>query len=182
MRHNLSSSLQQADLLVIPGGNEDLADTWQRLTVKDQRAVDTFVHQGGKYLGICLGAYLAGDFQSQAERVGWRWLNATEYQGPLQGDVMEALVKTQWQRPAQTRLLYFSEGTSFGRVPPPRAQVLAHYSNGEIAAMIVPVGRGAAGVIGPHPEANEDWYDLEDLGDTDGYDADMLYTFLDALM
>ena len=179
---DLAQALPGADLLVLPGGNEDLADTWRRLSGADLRAVDAFVRGGGKDLGICLGAYLAGDFQSLGHRVGWRWLNAAEYRGPLQGDVMEALVKTRWEHPSQTRLLYFSEGTSFGRVPPPRGRVMARYPNGEIAALITPVGHGTAGVIGPHLEADEDWYDLDDLHDTDGYDTDLLYDFLDALL
>lgn len=182
VRRDLAQALRRTDLLVVPGGNEDLADTWRRFSASDLRAVNAFVRGGGSYLGICLGAYLAGDFQSQGARVGWRWLDAAEYRGPLQGDVMEALVKTRWGSGPQTRLLYFSEGTSFGRVAPPQGRVMARYANGEIAALIVPVGQGAAGVIGPHLEANEDWYDLDELHDTDGYDADLLYDFLDALL
>lgn len=178
-----AQALHHADLLVIPGGNEVIGDTWARLTPADRKAVDQFVRRGGRYLGICLGAYLAGDFTEDGARAGWRWLaGIAEYHGPRRGSFEDGLVKVNWAG-VGARWVYFSEGPTFGRkASAAGVQVLARYPNGEIAALIQRVGRGAVGLIGPHPEADSDWYDLARMGDTDGLDADLLHHFLRVLM
>lgn len=184
VRGEVARALGQAELFVMPGGNEALEDTWNRLTPADREAVDAFVRGGGRYLGLCLGAYLTGEFGEGEEAVGWRWLGGVgAYAGPWQGDVMEALVETTWDRAGspERRWMYFSEGTRFGAAPPGSA-VLARYVNGDVAALVSPVGRGAVGVVGPHPEADADWYDAAAMNDTDGYDTDLLHHLLDTLL
>jgi glutamine amidotransferase-like uncharacterized protein len=61
--------------------------------------------------------------------------------------------------------------------------VLATYSsNGKIAALVAPFGKGKVGVAGPHPEADASWYTLAKLSDPDGLDADLGHDLLDATM
>lgn len=178
---HLPAALKGTDLIVFPGGNEDVTQTWARLGPQDIAAVQTFVRRGGHYLGICMGAFLAGNF-NEGTHVGWRWLTVDTYTGPMKGNNMEALVKTKWVGQPKPRWLYFSEGATFGPALPGQARTVARYENGDAAAVLLPVGRGAVGVIGPHPEADADWYDLQTLGDPDGYDADLFYSFLGALL
>jgi len=37
-------------------------------------------------------------------------------------------------------------------------RVLATYPNDTIAALVARFGSGRVGVVGPHPEATQDWY------------------------
>ena len=70
-------------------------------------------------------------------------------------------------------------------VPRRRAQsqmtVLAHYTNGAIAAVVAPVGSGKVGLCGPHPEAPLDWYREADLaygGPTQDLGEDLVDTLM----
>ena len=47
------------DIVAFPGGIGD-SDSFDRLLAKNKKAVYKFLEQGGKYLGICMGAYWAG--------------------------------------------------------------------------------------------------------------------------
>ena len=47
------------DLIVVPGGFGD-SDSYDNLFKHNRKAVKDFVKRGGKYLGICMGAYWAG--------------------------------------------------------------------------------------------------------------------------
>jgi glutamine amidotransferase-like uncharacterized protein len=47
------------DLIVVPGGFGD-SDSYDNLFKHNRKAVKDFVKNGGKYLGICMGAYWAG--------------------------------------------------------------------------------------------------------------------------
>ncbi len=51
-------SLSQVDVYAQPGGG-DLAKTWPAMKPYNH-AVRAFVRKGGRYLGFCSGAYLAG--------------------------------------------------------------------------------------------------------------------------
>ena len=47
------------DMVAVPGGFGD-ADSYDTLFKNNAQAVRRFVRQGGRYLGICMGAYWAG--------------------------------------------------------------------------------------------------------------------------
>lgn len=49
------------DIVAVPGGFGD-ANSFSRLFEANQNSVKTFVTNGGKYLGICMGAYWAGSY------------------------------------------------------------------------------------------------------------------------
>lgn len=54
-----AAALAGADLYVQPGGGADLEATWQHLSGSAE-VIRDWVRQGGSYLGLCFGAYLAG--------------------------------------------------------------------------------------------------------------------------
>ena len=56
-----SSFFDDVDCVCFPGGFGD-ADRFDRLLRWNRDAVRTFVNRGGKYLGICMGAYWAGEY------------------------------------------------------------------------------------------------------------------------
>lgn len=145
------ATLQSAALYVQPGG-DGLRPAWRALRrhAPDLRA---FVEAGGRYLGFCLGGYLAGH---------------TPGLGLLDGDTTQYIRSpgADWRSRAATSLtvdwagesrrLYFQDGCSF--IPGPRTEVVARYRNGLAAAVVNPFGAGRVAAVGPHPEATDDWF------------------------
>lgn len=58
--------------------------------------------------------------------------------------------------------------------------MLATYDNGTTAAAAVPYGSGMVGVVGPHPEADDDWYAEHNLTNPDGVSPDLIDTIMHA--
>lgn len=150
------ASLHEAVLYCQPGGG-DLAPAWRRMR-KDADAVRDFVRMGGRYLGFCLGGYLAGDDPGYGLLEG-----ATDsYVGTpgceVTGDESQVIAIT-WA--GQPRSVYFQDGCCF--TDGPATEVVARYANGMPAAVVSPFGEGRVAVAGPHPEATDDWFRDEDL-------------------
>lgn len=144
----------------------DLDDAWNGIK-EHADTIRNYVQAGGRYMGFCLGAYLAGkspglqllpkgiDVDSECERDGAQVKNEDD-------DV----IQVDWQFNAadgdskiqRGRWLYFQEGaviTGFKNSDP---SIIATYSsNGDVAASVTPFGRGYVGLTGPHPEATKNW-------------------------
>ena len=147
--------------------NSDLDKAYNELK-PNAKDIRNFVKNGGRYLGFCLGAFLAGTdpglnllppgSQTDQEiarpksqvrnesdtviQVDWKFAT-----GPKAGTVRRGT----W--------LYFQDGPVI-QIPKgsPNVTVLATYtSNGDIAASVSPYGKGWVGLVGPHPEATQDW-------------------------
>ncbi|HYH24317.1 MAG TPA: hypothetical protein VD834_03130, partial [Blastococcus sp.] len=56
------------------------------------------------------------------------------------------------------------------------------YDNGLPAAVVAPFGRGAVGVVGPHPEASPDWYRDSGLPVPSDLRADLTQDLVDRVM
>lgn len=138
-----------------PGGDE-LLPAWRRLR-RHRDVVRDYVRDGGRYLGFCLGGYLAG------ASPGFDLLPADtdQYITTPRADVpgTEArVVHVRWR--GRPHAMYFQDGPTF-ELPQrftPGMHVLAAYSNGEVAALTARFGAGRVGVVGPHPEAGADWF------------------------
>ncbi len=115
-----------------------------------------FVRSGGGYLGFCLGGYLAGETPGFGLLPGDadRFISSPGARPDHDGD---SLVVLDWA--GHRRQVFFQDGPWFD-LDPARgpADTLATYNNGLPAAVVAPFGRGAVGVVGPHPEASPDWY------------------------
>lgn len=170
--------LARAALYAQPGGG-GLAPAYRRMW-RYKSAIRAFVADGGRYLGFCLGGYLAG---------------ATPGFGLLPGDTdqyiatrgaaitsdRDTVAQVHWR--GRPRYMYFQDGPAFLLRPDAAGvTVLARYPNNEIAALVAPFGRGAIGVVGPHPEAPADWYHHHGLVDPDGLDTDLGHDLIDSLM
>lgn len=172
-------TLRAATLYVQPGGDGTVEDAFATLRVNAQ-AIQRFVKSGGHYLGLCMGGYLAGS------NPGFRLLPVDTDQfisSPSASVRTEAdtIVKVYWRQ--QPRFMYFQDGPFF---PLPRntkgITVLAMYTNGTVAALVTPYGKGRVGVVGPHPEATAEWYITAHLVDPDGLDTDLGHDLIDALL
>ncbi|MDJ0346454.1 BPL-N domain-containing protein [Streptomyces sp. H10-C2] len=165
VKHIDAAALAGADLYVQPGGGDDTVAAAAELGPEAPAALGKFVRAGGRYLGICLGAYLAA---AKLERSG----NGATVGGGLgllagdeplqrQGDDDNAhIFDYTWLGVKQA--LYYQSGPS---IPVPAgAEVLATARNedgsaGPTVALATRLGAGLVCVVGPHPEADASWYD-----------------------
>jgi glutamine amidotransferase-like uncharacterized protein len=153
-----AGTLSGAALYAQPGGGE-LGRAYKKLRRRGP-AIRDYVAAGGRYLGFCLGGYLAG------ETPGFGLLPGDTDQyiasaGALTTTDSDTVVEVSWG--GRRRAVFFQDGPCFvldrGRGP---ADVLAVYDNGLPAAVLAPFGDGVVGVVGPHVEATPDWF--TDLG------------------
>ena len=156
-------TLAGASLFVQPGGGNDFTAAWE--SVKQYTpALRRFLRNGGHYLGLCMGGYLAGSGPGYDLLPG----NCADYaqtRGAEVHDARNAVITVDWPPPphSRTRKIFYQDGPYFWLSPGAHGQVLARYTNGLIAAMVTQFGRGRVAVCGPHPEANRSWFQLAGL-------------------
>lgn len=146
--------LDAAVLYAQPGGG-DLDPAYKRLRRKAS-IISDFVRGGGRYLGFCLGAYLAGEDPGFGLLPGDTDQYITSRRASIRTED-DYITELDWA--GQRRPVYFQDGPWFD-LDPARgpAQVLARYDNELPAAVVAPCGQGAVGVVGPHPEATPEWF------------------------
>ncbi|CCE28894.1 hypothetical protein E4U22_001225 [Claviceps purpurea] len=184
-------SLASVELYAQPGG-PDLDYAWEQ-TKSYTPALREFVSRGGRYLGFCLGAYLAGhspgfgllpqgaDTDSECCQRGAQVKNDKDTiiqvdwnfsTGPHAGKILQ----DQW--------VFFQEGaviTDF--VDTEDTIVLARYSkSGRVASSLSKYGEGWVGLIGPHPEAPEDWFSSCNIKSPHGLRFEIGYDLIEATM
>jgi glutamine amidotransferase-like uncharacterized protein len=141
--------LREADIVAFGGGIGDAQKYYDFFNRSRGNSVADFVSSGGKYLGICMGAYWAGrnyfDLLNN--------LNPVQYiKRPL------ADVKRSYQTVAHITWLgveadmFFYDGCTFEGDG--KAQIIARYANNDPMAII----QGRVGLIGCHPESQEKWF------------------------
>jgi glutamine amidotransferase-like uncharacterized protein len=150
-----AATLQSAVLYAQPGAAGSLSRAYRKL--RDYaRDIRNFVSSGGRYLGICMGGYLAGSTP------GFHLLPGDTDQFIASHDASvrtaaDTLVQVKWRD--QLRWMYFQDGPFFRlHSKASGVTVLARYTNGKVAALVAPYGKGKVGVVGPHPEADASWF------------------------
>ena len=149
------------DLYVQPGGSDRLADTLEVLDGEQIKNLREFVQHGGRYLGICAGAYLAGQKvdQQRTAMFGLLPINIRS-ESQTAGPRLKSVI---WQN-QKKYLLYFQDGPYFDLAPLTGAQIFGRYEkSGHVAAFIAASGAGKVGLIGPHLEADKDWFKEDHL-------------------
>ncbi|MDO5711648.1 MAG: BPL-N domain-containing protein [Micrococcales bacterium] len=147
------AALADAALYVQPGGGE-VEECWP-LLAPHAPAIRDFVAGGGRYLGVCLGAYLASDDPGFGLLPG-RAARYISMRGASIRHPDDAIVTVRWRgRPRQA---YFQDGPYFKLKEKPSTQVLGRYPNDAVAAAVCRFGAGRVGVVGPHLEATADWF------------------------
>jgi glutamine amidotransferase-like uncharacterized protein len=176
-----AATLAKTSLFVQPGGGNDFVGAWR--SVKTYAGpLREFIRNGGRYLGICMGGYLAGSGPGFNLLPG----NCDDYtktRGAEVHDERNAVIAVRWPVPHHrpTRRVFYQDGPYFWLNRDAGGQVLARYTNGHIAAMVVPFGQGTVGVCGPHSEANRSWYALAGLR-YPGSTYDLGHGLVDAVM
>ena len=141
-------------------------------------AIRKFVKNGGRFIGVCMGGYLAGK-----DEFGLFPVKAREYinePGASTTSASDTVIPITWR--GKVRQMYFQDGPSF--ILTPRASdvtVLATYSNGEVAAAVARYREGKVAVSGPHPEADQSKYSAYNLpypGSTQDLGDDLIDTLM----
>ncbi|MGW1408281.1 BPL-N domain-containing protein [Streptomyces sp. NPDC002403] len=146
-------TLARAALYAQPGGGT-LSSAY-RILRWQRRAVRDFVHLGGRYLGFCLGGYLAGATPGFGLLPG----DTDQYissPGATVHDERDTVIQVTWR--GRPRTVFFQDGPLFVLAEGADARILATYDSGAAAALVTRYGDGRVAVTGPHPEATADWY------------------------
>jgi len=140
------------DCVCFPGGFGD-ADRFDRLLKWNYDGVKNFVKNGGKYLGICMGAYWAGrhyfDILDNVEVDQYIRRPDTCTRRPH-----PKAMPVQWLD--LNERMYFYDGCAFVG---DNMDVVARYSNNDPMAII----QGNIGLIGCHLESEQWWYNKKYL-------------------
>jgi len=170
--------LASAAVYAQPGGGS-LRRAYRRMD-RHSDVIRDYVRSGGRYLGFCLGGYMAGETPGFALLPGDAERYIASRRATVRTDV-DTVIQVRWR--GRARYMYFQDGPCFRLGPGANGvTVLAEYPNGEIASLVAAFGKGRVGVVGPHPEATRDWYDDYGLVDPDGLDADLGHDLIDTLM
>ena len=148
-RHELENDFfDDVDCVCFPGGLGD-ASKFPYLTSEHQNTIKQYIQQGGKYLGICMGAYWAGseyfNILDNVDAVQYITRPGTDTRRPH----AKALPVT-WK--GQQHKMFFYDGCALiGEGP---RETIATYANGDAMAII----QNNIGLIGCHPESERHWY------------------------
>ena len=137
------------DMVIFPGGIGD-SDSYDTILKNNKDVVVDFVTRGGKYLGICMGAYWAGkdyfDILDGVDSLQYIKRPNTDTRRPHAKNI-----KVNWQGTNTT--MFFYDGCVM--VGDGHYETIATYANGDAMAII----QKNIGLIGCHPESQQFWYD-----------------------
>jgi glutamine amidotransferase-like uncharacterized protein len=138
------------DMIAVPGGFGD-ADSYTHLFKNNASAVQKFVQSGGRYLGICMGAYWAGrhylNILDSVDAVQYIRCPGTDTRRPH-----AKAVDVTWC--GKHDQMFFYDGCALVG-DQSKFETVATYANGDAMAII----QNRIGLIGCHPEADKFWYD-----------------------
>lgn len=148
-RHELEDNFfNDVDIVSIPGGVGD-SDSYDYLMKINGQRIRNFVADGGRYLGICMGAYWA-----DTDYLGL--LNDTRVVQYIKSPGTDTLrphakeMPVSWNGTATS--MYFYDGCTYTGS---NFETVAIYPNGDPMAIY----QDRIGLIGCHPEADQHWYD-----------------------
>jgi glutamine amidotransferase-like uncharacterized protein len=165
--------LSQARLFLWPGGQDDTDRDFDQFVaagrakgIDNVGALKKWVAGGGRYLGVCAGAYLAAFDSAGNKTLDILGGTVADDERPLpNGDPDDIghpiLVSVRGATSAldAPHVVDHQAGPYFSPPAANAQEVWARYSaTNRIAAMVTANGKGTVGVIGPHFEATTDWY------------------------
>ena len=138
------------DMVAVPGGIGD-SETFHSLMKNNGSRIKDFVDGGGRYLGICMGAYWAGrhylDILKDVDAVQYLKRPGTDTRRPHAKNI-----SVKWQG-SITNMFWYDGCALVGDQS--KFETVARYANGDPMSII----QGRIGLIGAHPESEEFWYD-----------------------
>lgn len=145
-----ATMLKDIDCLAFPGGLGD-SDVFDQVLLDRKTVVQDYMKNGGRYLGICMGAYFAGsnyfDILDGVDTV--RYIKRPGADVSRQDETISLI---SWNNKPHN--MYFFDGCAIvGDIR--KLKTIATYRNGDPMAAI----QGRVGMIGCHPESLEYWYE-----------------------
>jgi glutamine amidotransferase-like uncharacterized protein len=142
--------LNDVDGIFFPGGIGD-SDTYHDFfTSSKANKIAGFISRGGRYVGVCMGAYWAGSrYFDLLNKV-----DAVQYIKRPTADIRRSygtVADIEWL--GQKEKMFFYDGCTF--TGSGKYDIIAKYGNDEPMAII----QGNIGLIGCHPESEEFWYE-----------------------
>jgi hypothetical protein len=137
------------DIVAVPGGFGD-ANSYDNLFKYNGGAIRDYIESGGRYLGICMGAYWASnlylDILDGVESVQYLKRPKTDTRRPHAKNI-----KIEWLGTPMNMFWY--DGCAL--VGSGYYDTIAKYANDDAMAII----QNRIGLIGCHPESEQFWYD-----------------------
>ncbi len=173
--------LDNAAVFIIGGTDDDMGPMVKVFTLKINNSIKEYLRNGGRYLGICGGGFMAS--------TGWK--EGSEYMKGLgiipakssvfQNSFEAKFLPVKWM--GKNRPMFFKAGPNFHpQKSHETMQIIATYSDGSIAALMSTYGKGKVAVCGPHPEARESWKDDATDGNKWVSSVDLAIQFLKDLL
>jgi glutamine amidotransferase-like uncharacterized protein len=137
-------------VIAFPGGIGDYTSYDKFFRRKAQNAVADYVHNGGHYLGICMGAYWAGSYWFDILDS----VDSEQYIKRHNADIRRSygtVAPVKWN--GQDENMFFYDGCALVG-DESKFTTVGRYANGDPMAII----QGRVGLIGCHPESEEFWY------------------------
>ena len=168
-------NLKKFDLYIQPGG-DDVGAVKNALRqsgatgIHGLEALQKYVEDGGNFLGICLGGFLADSTLEDDHTENLHLIAAAAK--PHSKNPKARLENINWSGVDHNldgkMKIYFQDGPEFRTLSPEPKQghpvVLAIYnSNESVAAIMNTYGAGHAMALGVHPEATDEWFRLDHL-------------------
>lgn len=148
--------LNKTTIFIIGGTDDNIEPMQHAFNKKVIAAIQHYLANGGTYLGICGGAYIAADYYvtDDIKHKGFQLAPVTAINYSTGSKAR--LEKIRWLD--KDVVLYFQSGPTF--IPNNDSNTLkliARYQNNQIAAFTNTYGKGRVAFIGPHPEADKTW-------------------------
>lgn len=173
---DLNEVLSEAQCVAFPGGIGDSDSFYEFFKRRHGNRIERFLSDGGKYLGICMGAYWAGSNYFDI----LDGIDCVQYIKRPTTDIKRSyatIADIEWL--GKPEKMFFYDGCTF--VGSGKYNTIAKYSNDEPMAMI----QNNVGIIGCHPESEEFWYNLYPYIKKNWHDGKhhkLLLDFVDKLM
>ncbi len=143
---------RNVDLICVPGGIGD-SDRFDTLMKWNKPYIKRYLERGGKYLGICMGAYWADqdylDILKDVRSVQYIKRPGTDTRRPH-----AKAINIRWQ--GQPERMYFYDGCTFEGTG---FKTHATYANGDPMTIV----QDNLALIGCHPESQKYWYNKKYL-------------------
>ena len=143
------ATFKNVGMIAFPGGKGD-ADHFDKIFKVTKDVIGEYVDRGGRYLGICMGAYWADKHYFNVLKD----IECVQYIKRKTSEIKRSFPTTtivNWSGEEQE--MFFYDGPTFISSKN-NFKTLAKYSNGDPMAII----QKKIGLIGCHPESEKSWY------------------------